>query len=564
MEECQEVEGSSDEILPQSLNDVGVQLQQATVRNEENCVQLLEDQPSNCHVTSDHSYAKFVAAASVPSCIEESPVHVSDSASDHSLSQNTGVENGSSCSSETPQSRTNCENISPIFHADTCEMVSSTPKSKFKPVSLFSGVNSDDVFAKPVTNINTRHAGKTKVRSSSKIMKLLEFSPNTDITPRKKKLIQLVVKKERSVRRLQKKCSERSVSLSKLCTTGSDVVAMVNHLSESMSGPSASFLASQFFCSKKRPKGRRWQLSDKVMALALYKRSPKCYSLLSSMFALPSKTTLINMMAKIMFEPGVNGHIFDSLKKCVSSMEEIDRTCVLMFDEMSLHQHFEYSSRSDSISGFEDLGHLGRSSKVANHALVFMAKGLYKKWKQPVAFYFTTGNLNSDKLVNILQSVLEECQKIGLNIVATVCDMGSNNTRALKLLGASEEKPFFQFKETIIITLFDPPHLLKCLRNMLFKHIVALKMNIGGNNVDCKASWLVIRDAYNIDLSQGIFRMMYKLTDNHLEPKGRLAMKVSLAAQVLSHTVAGAINCFVSSGKSLVIQYRSFTINVTF
>jgi hypothetical protein len=35
------------------------------------------------------------------------------------------------------------------------------------------------------------------------------------------------------------------------------------------------------------------------------------------------------------------------------------------------------------------------------------------------------------------------CQNVGLHVVATVCDMGTNNIKTLKLLGATKRKPFF-------------------------------------------------------------------------------------------------------------------------
>ena len=46
-----------------------------------------------------------------------------------------------------------------------------------------------------------------------------------------------------------------------------------------------------------------------------------------------------------------------------------------------------------------------------------------------------------------------------------------------------------------------------------------------------------------------MIHMLYKLTDTHLAPVTKCAMKVSLAAQVMSHTVAGVIYCLVSYGK---------------
>jgi len=54
--------------------------------------------------------------------------------------------------------------------------------------------------------------------------------------------------------------------------------------------------------------------------------------------------------------------------------------------------------------------------------------------------------------------------------------MGANNIKALKQLGVSEKTPFFRFRHQEIAAVFDPPHLLKCARNLFLKHEV---MNVG-------------------------------------------------------------------------------------
>jgi len=68
-------------------------------------------------------------------------------------------------------------------------------------------------------------------------------------------------------------------------------------------------------------------------------------------------------------------------------------------------------------------------------------------------------------LINFLMDVLDACQNAGLEVVATVCDMGAN-----KLLGVSEMTSFFRFQDREIVAIFDPPHLLKCTSNLFLKH----------------------------------------------------------------------------------------------
>ena len=80
-------------------------------------------------------------------------------------------------------------------------------------------------------------------------------------------------------------------------------------------------------------------------------------------------------------------------------------------------------------------------------------------------------------LVNFLMEVLDTSHNAGLEIVATVCDMGANNVKALKILGVSEKTPFFGFQDQEIAAIFDPLSLLKCTCKLSLKHNVA--------NVEC-------------------------------------------------------------------------------
>jgi hypothetical protein len=62
------------------------------------------------------------------------------------------------------------------------------------------------------------------------------------------------------------------------------------------------------------------------------------------------------------------------------------------------------------------------------------------------------------------------------------------------------------------------------------------------------AKWEHIEKLYKRDKPY-LIRSLYKLTDTHLGPVTQYAMKMSLATQVMSHTVAAGIYSLVSSGK---------------
>jgi hypothetical protein len=137
-------------------------------------------------------------------------------------------------------------------------------------------------------------------------------------------------------------------------------------------------------------------------------------------------------------------------------MSEKYRYCYLLFDEMSIRENVRLNQKFDCIEGFEELGNRGRTFNIANCALIFMICGLHWKWKQPVAYYLSCGSTKAEMFMQFLNEVLGACQNVRLHAVATVCDMGTNSVKALKLLGATIRKPVFQVQNQAIATMYDP------------------------------------------------------------------------------------------------------------
>jgi len=84
-----------------------------------------------------------------------------------------------------------------------------------------------------------------------------------------------------------------------------------------------------------------------------------------------------------------------------------------------------------------------------------------------------------------------------------------------------------------IFHLFDPPHLLKGIRNNLLTKNVSFDMD--GEKV---ASWRDIMNLYELDSSIPDVKMLPRLTKEHVVPNEIRKMKVRNAAQVLSQRVS--------------------------
>ena len=118
-----------------------------------------------------------------------------------------------------------------------------------------------------------------------------------------------------------------------------------------------------------------------MLALSIFYHSRKAYRLLSKLFCLPSKSTLLRSLRKFNLSPGFSDKVFDALKLKVASMSQIACQCAVTFDEISLKSVLVYNSQRDVVEGFENFGDLGQSKYMATHALVFMVQGLSSKFR---------------------------------------------------------------------------------------------------------------------------------------------------------------------------------------
>ena len=219
---------------------------------------------------------------------------------------------------------------------------------------------------------------------------------------------------------------------------------LFSELSDFLPESTLSFIKSQVLMAQRSKQGLRWCLHDKMLALSIFYHSKRAYKILQRFFKLPSRKTLQRMLQKSNVCPGFNDSISKALRMKIDTFPEIDKTCALIFDEISLKSALTYDRSTDSIEGFENFGTLGQTKYVANHALAFMVRGLHSKWKQPVGYFLSAGPVSSTILSLLTRQCLEKLSSVGLVVKALICDQGSNNRSFLeKEFGISTNKPFF-------------------------------------------------------------------------------------------------------------------------
>ena len=186
-------------------------------------------------------------------------------------------------------------------------------------------------------------------------------------------------------------------------------------------------------------------------------------------------------MSEIQFQTGPNNFVFEVLKSTSNNIPDIDKNCVLMFDEVKIDNSFFYDIRHQQLFGFEDLGHLGRTSRRADSALVFMIRGIHQNYKQVVGYYFTSKFFTAQYLKLLIVEMISKLFSIGFNVRATVCDQAATNRSALSLLCFESKIPNSSDKFLVenhpIYVMFDVPHLLKSTRNALLTCKLEYKPN---------------------------------------------------------------------------------------
>ncbi|XP_052119674.1 uncharacterized protein LOC113204411 [Frankliniella occidentalis] len=280
---------------------------------------------------------------------------------------------------------------------------------------------------------------------------------------------------------------------------------------------------------KKKSKGHRWTLKDKLLWVAVYKRSPAVYRFLRLHLCLPSVSTLKLLLKEVDLQPGISEPFMKLLRKKVQAMKENDKHVVLLFDEIFLRGRLFLNSSKDIVDGFENFGQRGRTNLVADHALVFMVQGIHSKWTQPVAFYFVSKTCPSTMLKLLIQDVVRAVTSVGLNVLGTVSDQGPTNRGAIsELRRECGDSIMYKIDGKFLIHLWDVPHILKNIRN----NLLTSNLEFGPGKL---ARWRHLINFFHLDES---LCSMSSLTLKHLNHQGRDKMRVSLAAQVLSASVS--------------------------
>lgn len=270
----------------------------------------------------------------------------------------------------------------------------------------------------------------------------------------------------------------------------------------------------------------RWIPEDIASAISLRSVSPKAYRYLrNNGFPLPAFSTLRTWAATFNLNPGVLLNVLRLLKIKASELKEIDKLCVLSFDEIYVSNRIDIDKKNEE--------------KIGPHKTcqTVMARGLLSNWKQPIYYQF-----DQQMTPEIIKNIILELYTTGFTVVAIVSDMGPGNMKFLSSLNVSFDKSCYfshPADDSLNVYVFvDVPHLIKLLRN----HVLDKGLTIGEHQIKRSCFEKIV----NCSISD--LTIAHKLTQYHLDVRGSQRQKVRPAVQLLSNSVSKAIKYLGQKG----------------
>lgn len=295
--------------------------------------------------------------------------------------------------------------------------------------------------------------------------------------------------------------------------------------------------------------------------LSMNYKSPKAYAFLRETFNdhLPHPVTICSWYANsdLHTEPNtINEKCLDILKNKVDEKAKIGEKliCSIMFDEMSIRKHIQWSNsehkfigyytgtKNDNVEPAQE--NQTKKSDVTNQALVFIVRGVNSDFQLPIAYHLIT-SLEANEKKKMVEELLEKVIDCGVVVSSITFDGFYANKRMCTLMGADLKinspgfKPYISFKGQRICIFFDACHMVKLARNKLSMKEILLDDD--GKEI----KWKHFEDL--VQMSDRGFTFAHRMTRSHIEWKNK-RMKVDLAVQTLSESTASAMEFMKRKG----------------
>ena len=395
------------------------------------------------------------------------------------------------------------------------------------------------------------------VEKKAKIETLAPVSPTKEELREIIKTKDAKIEKQKSkIKVLQQKVRRKTAKIQNLQELISDMKekgllrpSVSDFLTESFSGLSCDLIRNHFTNQSKKNQGHRYDDEVKRFAMTIHFYSPRAYEYLRPILSLPDPRSIRYWTSSVECNAGFFEDVFVHLKKMIDENPN-NADCCLIFDGMAICKTTRYDPQKGCFEGFVDLGKDiplmdEDDAKLAKEALIFMLSALRSHWKYPVGYVLIDG-LDAETLSSLVNRALQLAFDHKIRVRTVTCDGTYTNFSSMKLLGCKVGNSLkdingrFLFGDNQIYWTPDIPHMLKLARNALNE----MKVMVDGDGQFIK--WEFIELLHREQQAEGI-KFANKLSNRHIDFH-RQKMKVNLAAQTISSSVADAIDFFRESG----------------
>ncbi|XP_071964864.1 uncharacterized protein [Antedon mediterranea] len=329
-----------------------------------------------------------------------------------------------------------------------------------------------------------------------------------------------------------------------------------NPASELPEGSPARLLYDQQVKSNKSGSGMRWHPTIVQFCIALHSKSSVAYKFIrdSQMLKLPHPQTLLNYTQFGEVKGGINPDVLCNEAQ-IWLGKRLQEHVALLIDEVKIESGPEFSKFTGNLVGFSDIGDLsneiselerksnGKEEQLATHMLMVMMRGIFSDMNVSVGF-FTTDSLKGSQLYQIMKEVIDKVEAAGFLVHGIIGD-GSPSFRNLFKISALDGNKHYMVNPVDssrkIYFFSDVPNLLKTIRNDV--------ENSGSNNQTRNLYfnsqliiWKDFKDTVEWDRgSEPGLSKLDKIKKEHLNLTPSLRMRVDLATQVLSTSMANAM-----------------------
>ena len=231
------------------------------------------------------------------------------------------------------------------------------------------------------------------------------------------------------------------------------------------------FILCQLENLKVSKNNRKYNVLTLVLSLKAQLISSGCYRYLQSLecISLPHPSTLRRLYSNI----GLDTNFIEYLKVACQDFNKFKKHVLLQLDE--IHVKSDYTYKGGKIFGSPFINpnsnhpeKVSSESEPAKTVLAFQVSSLFTKWSEIVRL-LPCCNPKSSELLPIVKQVIIDIEKCNLKVVAICTDDYQLNVSLFKSLAGSSNLqitcPNPADSTRSIFLMFDPVHIVKCIRN---------------------------------------------------------------------------------------------------